>query len=92
MNEPLTDGCSDEIHQMLMAYYRDVYDYVSRRFPKRLQRYVEVSDVIQDVCIKAAEKFPIARPSNPRAWLFAIANNILCDLVRRHRSLKRGRR
>ena len=87
----LTDIKADaEIQRLLLAHYRDIHNYVTRRLPLKLQPWVDSTDVVQDVCIEAIRSFERFAPADPKHWLLGIARIRLLELARRHRTLKRG--
>ena len=84
------DVVTSEIQQVLLANYREIHSYVERRLPAKLKSLVDATDIVQDVCIEAIHSFDRASPRNPRAWLLGIARNEMLELLRQHRTLRRG--
>jgi len=77
----------------LCGFQEEVLAYVTRHLPEELRRSTDPSDVVQDVFFEAFARQGTFVPEGPdslRRWLLTIARNRLTDLLRRHRSLKRG--
>jgi RNA polymerase sigma-70 factor (ECF subfamily) len=55
--------------------------YLRRVCPKR----EDIADLRQDIYVKAYEAAKTERPSQPRAFLFTVARNLVIDRIRRNR-------
>ena len=78
----------------IWRYQHQVLAYINRHIPAELRRSTDPGDVAQDVFFEALARAGdfVAKDSDAlRRWLLTIARNRLTDLLRRHRSLKRGR-
>lgn len=88
------DGDSDAVNRLLDKHRGPVRRLVELRLDRKVQRRVDVSDVVQDVLVEASgrlEKY-LADPSMAfHLWLRQIAWDRIIDTYRRHRvSAKRN--
>ena len=91
------DGNDDAVNQ-LMERHRDAIRHLVRmRLDQKVQRRVDVSDVVQDVFVEAARRLAVyVNDPNPtkmpfHLWLRHIASDRIIDAYRRHRgSVKRS--
>ncbi len=88
------DGDSEAVNALLDKHRKAVRRMVELRLDRKVQRRVDVSDVVQDVMIEASgrlEKY-LADPSMAfHLWLRQIAWDRIIDTYRRHRvSAKRN--
>jgi RNA polymerase sigma-70 factor (ECF subfamily) len=88
------DGDSDAINELLDRHRDAVRKLIRMRLDQRIQRRVDVSDVLQDVLIEANRRLQeyIKNPSMSfHLWLRQIAKDRMIDAFRRHRgSAKRS--
>lgn len=87
-------GDSDAVNRLLETHRKAIHRLVELRLDRKVQRRVDVSDVVQDVMIEASgrlEKY-LADPSMAfHLWLRQIAWDRIIDTYRRHRvSAKRN--
>jgi RNA polymerase sigma-70 factor (ECF subfamily) len=88
------DGDSDAVNRLLEKHRAPIRRLVELRLDRKVQRRVDVSDVVQDVMIEASgrlEKY-LSNPSMAfHLWLRQIAWDRIIDTYRRHRvSAKRN--
>lgn len=88
------DGDTDAVNRLLEKHRAPVRRLVEMRLDRKVQRRVDVSDVVQDVMIEASgrlEKY-LSDPSMAfHLWLRQIAWDRIIDTYRRHRvSAKRN--
>ena len=88
------DGDHDAINRLLEKHRGSVRRLVQLRLDRKVQRRVDVSDVVQDVMIEASSRLEkyLADPSMAfHLWLRQIARDRIIDTYRRHRgSAKRN--
>ena len=85
----------DQLELLLSTHHSDLATRLARRIPADLRGVVSGDDVAQEAALEAHRSFDTfraVRDGCPRAWLWRIARNRLCDLVRGQRRLKRGGR
>ncbi|MCA8961117.1 MAG: sigma-70 family RNA polymerase sigma factor [Planctomycetes bacterium] len=87
----------DGIDRLLIEHRQRLHQWVEKRLDRRLRGRVDASDVVQDVCLEAAERLR-RLDSTPEigffGWLRSLAHDRLIDLHRFHvrtraRSLRR---
>lgn len=88
------EGDSDAINRLLEKHRAAVRRLVQLRLDRKVQRRVDVSDVVQDVMVEASGRLDryLAEPSMAfHLWLRQIAWDRIIDTYRRHRiSAKRS--
>ena len=88
------DGDADAVNQLLQRHRGAVKRLVEMRLDRKVQRRVDVSDVVQDVMIEASgrlEKYLDDPAMAFHLWLRQIAWDRIIDTYRRHRvSAKRN--
>lgn len=86
-------GGNREAANLLMERHRDsIRQLVRLRLDKKIQRRVDVSDIVQDVLIEANRRLQdyLANPlMSFRLWLRQIARDRIIDAHRRHRASAR---
>lgn len=91
--ERAAQGDEAAIARLLYAHNARLIAYVTKHMPSDLAAMFEPRDVVQDTYFQAVRQIATFRPDGPDPvlrWLLTIARNSLTDLVRMHRSLKRG--
>jgi RNA polymerase sigma-70 factor (ECF subfamily) len=87
-------GEPDAVNQLLDRHRDAVRQFVQMRLDHRIQRRVDVSDVVQDVLVEANRRLAdfLANPiMSFRLWIRQIAKDRVIDAHRRHRvSAKRS--
>ena len=87
-------GSLSAINQLMSLHQGSLYQMVRMRLDKRVQRRVDVSDVVQDVLVEASRRLKtyLEAPVIPfHLWLRQIAKDRMIDCYRRHRvSAKRS--
>ena len=88
------DGDTDAVNQLLERHREAVRRLIELRLDHKIQRRVDVSDVVQDVMVEANRRL-VDYVANPvmsfRLWLRQIAKDRIIDAHRRHRvSAKRS--
>ncbi len=87
-------GDADAVNHLLNRHRDAVHRLVQMRLDQRIQRRVDVSDVVQDVMIEASRRLQdyLANPVLTfRIWIRQIAKDRIIDAHRRHRgSAKRS--
>jgi RNA polymerase sigma-70 factor, ECF subfamily len=81
------------LEKLLSLHYPSLLSYAQRHTPSELRREIDPEDVIQDTVFEAIRRIRELRSLDPRslqAWLFTIARHRIGQLLRFHRSLKRG--
>jgi RNA polymerase sigma-70 factor (ECF subfamily) len=82
-------GEPDAINQLLDRHRDAVRRLVQMRLDQRIQRRVDVSDVVQDVLVEASRRLDdyLANPIMTfRLWIRQIAQDRIIDAHRRHRA------
>ena len=91
--ERALQGDAHALQDVLRVLRPRLLAYLQRRMPLELRRLLGPDDVLQDVWPEAFMRIHAFRPNGPDAfyrWLATIALNRLKDLIRAHRSQKRG--
>ena len=87
-------GDLSAINQLMSLHQGSLHQMVRMRLDKRIQRRVDVSDVVQDVLVEASRRLKtyLESPVLPfHLWLRQIAKDRMIDSYRRHRvSAKRS--
>ena len=87
-------GNLSAINQLMSLHQGSLHQMVGMRLDKRIQRRVDVSDVVQDVLVEASRRLKtyLESPVIPfHLWLRQIAKDRMIDSYRRHRvSAKRS--
>jgi RNA polymerase sigma-70 factor (ECF subfamily) len=87
-------GDADAVNRLLERHRQAVHRMVQLRLDQKIQRRIDVSDVVQDVFIEASRRLKdyLQNPSMPfHLWLRHIARDRIVDAHRRHRvSAKRS--
>ena len=86
------DGDSEAVNQLMERHRESLRQIVRLRLDQKIQRRVDVSDVVQDVLIEANRRLPdyLANPlMSFRLWLRQIARDRIIDAHRRHRASAR---
>jgi RNA polymerase sigma factor (sigma-70 family) len=81
------------LRRLLMAQSDQLSGYLARHLPPGMRRFIEPRDILQDVFFEAFQRLPEFSPADDEAssrWLMTIARNRLVDLIRMHKSAKRG--
>ena len=81
------------IEKLLSHHYPSLLSYAQRHTPVELRQQIDPGDVIQDTIFEALRRIGEMRSLDPRslqAWLFTIARHRIGQLLRIHRSFKRG--
>jgi RNA polymerase sigma-70 factor (ECF subfamily) len=81
------------LEKLLRLHYPGLLAYAQRHTPVELRREIDAQDVIQDTAFEAIRRIGELRSLDPRsleAWLFTIARHRVGQMLRMHRSLKRG--
>ncbi len=88
------DGDDDAVNQLMDRHRNTIRRLVQMRLDRKIQRRVDVSDIVQDVLIEANRRLKdyMANPVlSFRVWLRQIARDRIIDAHRRHRvSAKRS--
>lgn len=83
----LRRGDTRALEGLLDAHGPALRAYLQRRIPAAIQRRVSISDVLQETRVTAAAKLDAFAPESEGAWrafLFAIADRKVRDVLRRH--------
>jgi RNA polymerase sigma-70 factor (ECF subfamily) len=87
-------GDQSAVNQLLDRHRSAVHRMIGLRLDQKIQRRVDVSDVVQEVFIEASRRLPeyLRNPAMPfHLWLRHIAQDRIIDAHRRHRgSAKRS--
>lgn len=78
---------------LLHAQRARLMEYVRRHLPAELAGFIDVQDVLQDTYINAFRRMGQFTPGEPDSvyrWLVTIARHRIAELLRLHRSDKRG--
>jgi len=81
-------GDDDAVNRLMERHREGVRRLVQMRLDQRIQRRVDVSDVVQDVMIEAHRRLPdyLRGPAMPvHLWVRQIAKDRIIDAHRRHR-------
>lgn len=62
---------------------KDQYSRIFAGLYNRYRNFELVEDAIQDAAERALASWPAAMPTNPGAWLFAVARNRILDLLKK---------
>jgi RNA polymerase sigma-70 factor (ECF subfamily) len=87
------DGDEAALRRLLLDHHDQLARIVAQQIPADLQRVLSADDVLQETYLVAFRKICDFEPGPPRgfqAWLNAIAEHRLGDMIRRHRRAKRG--
>jgi len=88
------DGNEDAVNQLLDRHRRALRRLVELRLDQKIQRRVDVSDVVQEVLVEANRRLPqyLQKPAMSfHLWVRQIAKDRIIDAHRRHRgSAKRS--
>lgn len=77
----MDDSLDSWFKREILVHEASLLRYLSRVWPK----HDEIHDLRQDIYIRIYEAAQKARPSTPRAFIFATARNLITDHVRRRR-------
>src|SRR5829696_4241726 len=87
-------GDADAVNRLMDRHRESLRRMVQLRLDQKIQRRVDVSDVVQDVFVEASRRLRdyLKNPSMPfHLWLRHIAQDRIIDAHRRHRvSAKRS--
>lgn len=86
-------GHSASFEALLRIHVPDLERYIHRQLPSDLRGIVDAQDVVQDTLLEACRRFgefQLVDPTSVYRWLATIARHRMIDLLRQHRSLKRG--
>jgi RNA polymerase sigma-70 factor (ECF subfamily) len=86
-------GDESAFTEMLSLCAASLESYVRRHLPADVSGQIDVQDVLQEVYLEAflrKDQFVVLDASSLSRWLTTIARHRLIDLVRHHRSQKRG--
>jgi RNA polymerase sigma-70 factor (ECF subfamily) len=86
-------GDAVAMQRLLQLHQPRVLGYVRRHMPARLRHIVDFEDIIQECYFEACRQIERFVPQDKDCffrWLATIARNHMIDLLRRHRTLKRG--
>lgn len=88
------EGCDDAVNQLLERHRVPIRRMVEMRLDRKVQRRIDVSDVVQDVMVEASGRLTKYLDDPAMAfhlWLRQIAWDHIIDTYRRHRvSAKRN--
>src|SRR6186713_803191 len=82
-------GNSDAINGLMDRHRESLRRMVQLRLDQKIQRRIDVSDVVQDVLVEANRRLQdyLANPIMPyHLWLWQIAQDRIIDAHRRHRA------
>lgn len=82
-------GNEEAVNRLLDRHRQAVHRLVQMRLDQKIQRRVDVSDVVQDVFVEASRRLRdyLANPVMPfHLWLRQIARDRIIDAHRRHRA------
>jgi RNA polymerase sigma-70 factor (ECF subfamily) len=88
-----SSGDTAALQQLLLRYDERLLAYIDSRLPADVRQVYEPADVLQDTLCEAARSIGQFTDESADAfdrWLVTIARNRIVDLIRRHRSVKRG--
>ena len=91
--EEAAKGDVAALEKLLRIHYPGLLAYAQRHTPADLRREIDPQDVIQDTLFEAIRRIRELRSLDPRSlrsWLFTIARHRIGQMLRMHRSLKRG--
>ncbi len=95
-NSIVEQACAGDrvaLERLLISHADQLTAHIARGVPTRVQRQVAVEDVVQDTLTQAFLKIHRLREKTPRAfaaWLLAIGDMTLIDVVRRETAQARG--
>lgn len=87
------EGNIAALEKVLRLHYSELLTYAKRHTPAELRQQIDPQDVIQDTVFEAIRRIRELRSLDPRSirsWLLTIARHRLGQLLRMHRTLKRG--
>src|SRR5437763_2650549 len=82
-------GDADAVNRLLDRHRDSLRRMVQLRLDQRIQKRIDVSDIVQDVLVEANRRLPdyLAQPVMPyNLWLRQIAQDRILDTHRRHRA------
>lgn len=79
--EPVGNSLDTWFKREILVHEASLLRYLRRVWPRR----DEIEDLLQDIYIRTYESARRARPATPRAFVFAIARNLITDRIRRGR-------
>lgn len=88
-----TAGQPAALGALLAIHSDELLQYIDSRLPKRVRDLVDPQDVLQDISCSAFLTMRTFDATDSRSvvrWLITIARNRIVDLVRAHRTAKRG--
>lgn len=87
------NGDRHAIQQLLLQHYDRLETRVAAQLPQALRSVVHVEDLVQETFVHAIRSMPQCKATNAEsfnAWLDAIANNRVRDMIRLLKCQKRG--
>lgn len=81
------------LERLLVLHYDRLAAALAPKLPNELRGLVNADDVLQEAFVVAFREFPGFEPRGPgafEAWLLAIAQHRLLDIVKAQRAAKRG--
>lgn len=81
------------IERLMVEYAEPLRGHLRAGLPARVKGYISIDDVVQETLTRAFQKIEQVQGNSSRefaAWLFAIGNMILIDLVRKETTRGRG--
>jgi RNA polymerase sigma-70 factor, ECF subfamily len=91
--EQARSGDRRAIERLLIEYAAPLRRHLQCGLPIRVKGCISIDDVVQETLTRAFQKIEQLQGNSPRefaAWLFAIGNMILIDLVRKETTQVRG--
>jgi RNA polymerase sigma-70 factor (ECF subfamily) len=86
-------GDAAALERLLLSHYDRLAAEIARKLPRHLASVIAPDDVLQEafvVAFREIRHFQLRGPGAFHAWLAAIAQNRLFDLVKGQRAAKRG--
>ena len=86
-------GDQAALQKLLVVQRAAVSRYVERKLPKLLRDDIDPDDVVQQTFVevfRSISRFRLEESSSFQAWLMGIADNVIRDLVKRQKRVKRG--
>lgn len=86
-------GDQAALQKLLVSQRAAVSRHVERRLPALLRDHVDPDDVVQQTFVqvfRSISRFRLDDGSSFQAWLLGIADNVIRDLVKRQKRVKRG--
>lgn len=87
------NGDRESLEQLLMEHSNQLRSHLLRGLPARVKGVISVDDVVQEALTQAFRKIERLRGSSQRAfaaWLYAIGDMTLIDMVRKETAQVRG--